>query len=77
MIRMNCLRLVLTFASLLCLIPAQAQPADTPFEWATKYNVGDTFPGFTLNDQNGDAQTAESLSGDKGFLISFNRSVVW
>ena len=79
---MKSLRLVLTLASMLWLTPAlaeptEAEPGETPFEWATEYSVGETFPAFALNDQNGEQQTSQSLSGEKGYLILFNRSVVW
>ena len=69
--------LVIAIVSLLWLMPAQAEPDANSFEWAPEFNVGDTFPDFSLRDQNGEAQNAASLSGDKGYLISFNRSVVW
>tara|TARA_R110002072_G_scaffold7773_7_gene41626 strand:+ start:38658 stop:38897 length:240 start_codon:yes stop_codon:yes gene_type:complete len=47
------------------------------FDWAPSINPGDTFPAFSLGDQDGLEQTNASISGENGYLIQFNRSVVW
>lgn len=47
------------------------------FVWAPGFNPGDDFPTFALSDQDGITHSSDSLSGDNGYLIQFNRSVVW
>lgn len=72
--------LLLIGLSLGWLSPLQAEPAvqeEVQFEWAPEFNVGDAFPEFALRDQNGESQSSKTLQGDNGYLIQFNRSVVW
>ncbi len=38
---------------------------------------GSTAPAFTLKDQNGKAQTLQSLTGPHGLLVLFSRSADW
>ncbi|MFN7935660.1 MAG: hypothetical protein U0R19_20180 [Bryobacteraceae bacterium] len=38
---------------------------------------GEEFPAFSLPDQNGKAQTLESLRGPKGLMVVFHRSADW
>ena len=47
------------------------------FVWAPGFNPGDDFPTFSLSDQDGATHSSDSLGGDNGYLIQFNRSVVW
>lgn len=47
------------------------------FSWAPEFNVGDTFPTFSMVDQDSNVQTHDLVTGDNGYLIVFNRSVVW
>lgn len=39
--------------------------------------LGQTLPPFTLTDQNGKAQTLQSLAGEKGLMLVFYRSADW
>ncbi len=47
------------------------------FNWAPDYPVGSTIPVLEAPDQNGETQTLETLTGDKGLLLVFNRSFDW
>lgn len=47
------------------------------FVWAPDINPGDVFPTFSLSDQDGVKHSNGSLGGENGYLIQFNRSVVW
>ena len=47
------------------------------FEWATDINPGDKFPAFELSAQDGEPLSLASLGAENGYLIQFNRSVVW
>ena len=47
------------------------------FDWAPDFPVGATIPVLEAPDQNGDVQTLDSLTGDKGILLVFNRSFDW
>jgi peroxiredoxin len=38
---------------------------------------GAKFPAFSLQDQNGKAQTLASLRGPKGLMLVFHRSADW
>lgn len=61
----------------LMLLQAAIVNAETNFVFAPEFNVGDAFPDQTLKDQDGNAVTISTSSGSKGYLIAFNRSVVW
>ncbi len=39
--------------------------------------VGTKFPEFSLQDQNGKAQTLQSVLGPKGAVVVFHRSADW
>jgi len=39
--------------------------------------VGDKAPALSLNNQNGEAMTLETLSGKKGLVVAFVRSLDW
>ena len=47
------------------------------FNWAPFHRVGDSFPDATLLDQDGQPVVISESSGNKGYLVLFNRSVVW
>jgi hypothetical protein len=47
------------------------------FDWAPEFNVGDAFPSFSMVDQDSNVQTNDRITGDSGYLVQFNRSVVW
>lgn len=47
------------------------------FTWAADFEVGDQFPNATLLDHNNRQVSLEGFGGEKGYLIAFNRSVVW
>ena len=47
------------------------------FDWAPEFNVGDTFPTFSMADQDNNVQTNDRIAGENGYLVQFNRSVVW
>jgi hypothetical protein len=47
------------------------------FSWAPEFNVGDSFPEFSRVDQDDNDQTNALVTGENGYLIQFNRSVVW
>ncbi len=53
---------------------AQADP-DYVANWGP--SVGSQAPLLAANDQNGEPQTLESLTGEKGLVVVFNRSVDW
>ena len=44
---------------------------------STGIAVGQKIPAFSLPDQNGRAQTFDSIKGPNGAVIYFNRSVDW
>lgn len=73
--------LVIICLSLAWLAPAYAEsqkdPQEMTFEWAPEFEVGHTFPDFTMLDQDGNTYTSSDVSGANGYLIQFNRSVVW
>ena len=46
-------------------------------EWAAEIVKGKPFPQISASDQAGKAWTTETLSGKNGFLLLFNRTVVW
>jgi len=47
------------------------------FAWAPEYQPGDVFPTFSMVDQDNNVQTNDIVAGKNGYLIQFNRSVVW
>lgn len=47
------------------------------FNWAPDFPVGSTIPLLEAPDQNGVVQTLDSMSGEKGLVIVFNRSFDW
>jgi len=59
----------------LCLTFSSVSAQD--FDWAPDYPVGATIPILEAPDQNGDIQTLETLSGENGILLMFNRSFDW
>lgn len=63
--------LILIAFSLLMAVPAYAQDSQQALA------QGDQIPAFSLQDQNGDTQSASDLYGDKGAVIVFYRSADW
>ena len=55
-----------------CLAAAAQTPASP-----TGPNVGQKIPAFEARDQNGRAQTFETLKGRKGLVLLFVRSADW
>lgn len=47
------------------------------FDWALDFPVGSTIPLLEAPDQNGVDQTLDSLAGEKGIVLVFNRSFDW
>ena len=47
------------------------------FDWAPDYPVGATIPLLDAPDQDGQRQTLQTLSGENGILLMFNRSFDW
>ena len=47
------------------------------FVWAPGFPVGSSIPAIEAPDQNGKVQTFDSLKGDKGLVLVFNRSFDW
>ena len=47
------------------------------FDWAPDFPVGSSITVLDAPDQNGENQTFESLKGEKGLLLMFNRSFDW
>ena len=72
------LGLALTAALLLGPAAAFAQGTPAPDEMTGTVGVGDTFPSFTLKDQNGEERTLESLLEGEGLTaLVFYRSANW
>ena len=46
-------------------------------DWAQSLRTGSLFPSIEALDQSGQAWNNQGLSGAKGFLFMFSRSVVW
>ena len=61
----------LLFASMFAVLPLTARAADTGLQ------PGTSIPAFTLKDQDGKAQTLQSLAGPNGLLLLFSRSADW
>lgn len=66
-------RLLCTLALLSSIQLSYAQQ----FVWAPDFPVGSTIPVLEAPDQNGEAQTLDTLKGEKGILLVFNRSFDW
>ncbi len=56
---------------------AQLAFADQDYAEAWGPAVGSAAPLLAANDQGGNPQTVETLTGPNGLLVVFNRSVVW
>jgi cytochrome oxidase Cu insertion factor (SCO1/SenC/PrrC family) len=67
----------LLLVSLLPLGALAQSTSQTDFAWAPHFNTGDRFPAANLTDHTGQAVNLADLSGERGYLIAFNRSVVW
>ena len=46
-------------------------------DWAPEIAIGQPLPEISAMDQNGKHWDNQSLSGKKGYLLLFNRSIVW
>ncbi|MBL8174625.1 MAG: hypothetical protein JNK48_08145 [Bryobacterales bacterium] len=66
------MRLLLPAAALLAIVCNGQAPAFDPGP-----KPGTKFPAFSLQDQNGKAQSMESLRGPKGLMLLFHRSADW
>jgi len=64
-----------TLAPLALVGCGQGPEADYVASWGP--NIGTKAPLLAANDQDGDAQTLETLAGPSGVLLVFNRSVDW
>ncbi len=65
-------------ATLLFSVPVMSQSSRAPIDVnALGPQVGESVPDFSLRDQNGEAQTLESIMGPRGALILFHRSADW
>jgi hypothetical protein len=51
--------------------------ADAEYAAAWGPSVGSTAPLLSANDQDGKLQTLATLTGSRGLLVVFNRSVDW
>ena len=47
------------------------------FNWASDYPVGTRIPALEAPDQHGSLQTLDTLTGEAGLLLVFNRSFDW
>ncbi len=56
---------------------AQLAFAESDYASAWGPSIGSTAPLLAAADQDGTQQTLQSLTGPKGLLIVFNRSVDW
>ncbi len=56
---------------------AQLAFADDEYAAAWGPSVGSAVPLLAANDQDGQPQTLETLTGSNGLLVVFNRSVDW
>jgi len=54
-------------------LTAQAQA----FDWAADFPLGSHIPVLEAPDQNGQLQTLDTLAGEKGLVLVFNRSFDW
>ncbi|MBV1877353.1 MAG: hypothetical protein KUG79_06900 [Pseudomonadales bacterium] len=51
--------------------------AEADLSWAANFPVGSTFPQINATDQSGKLRHNNNITGVNGFLVLFNRSVVW
>jgi len=65
------------FIKLICILPLLFGLNIEAEEWAKGIVKGTSFPHISASDQTGKVWTTESLTGKNGFLLLFNRSVVW
>ena len=70
---MTKIKFIFSLPALLLCFSVQA----SEFEWATGFAVGDTFPDSQLIAIDGKKTLISSVAGDNGYLVVFNRSVVW
>jgi len=63
--------------NLICILPLIFSLQVGADEWAAEIVKGMPFPQISASDQTGKAWTSETLSGKNGYLLLFNRSVVW
>ena len=47
------------------------------FDWAPDFPEGSSIPVLAAPDQNGNIQTLETLTGEKGIILLFSRSFDW
>ena len=66
-----------TLVALLLLSCFSLQTSAQEFNWAPDFPVGSTIPVLEAPDQNGNVQTLDSLTGEKGIVLVFNRSFDW
>lgn len=59
--------------------PAHAQASEAAAEAAAPFGpqVGETAPGFSLIDSQGETRTLADLTGENGLVVYFNRSLDW
>jgi hypothetical protein len=71
MIKLNNYKILLPLIALLLTTNVIAD------DWAPEIAIGQTVPEINAMDQNGKHWNNQSLSGKKGYLLLFNRSIVW
>jgi len=59
------------------LLSANASANDEVFNWAPDIISGKALPSIDAKDQESKQWTNKTMSGKNGFLLLFNRSVVW
>ena len=73
----------ITLAGLICLLPASLNAAEeaqirAPVDITSLGpQVGELVPDFSLQDQNGQVQTLDSVLGPNGAILLFHRSADW
>lgn len=70
-------RLPLSLPVLLLALGFSLNSAAQAFDWAPDFPVGASIPLLEAPDQNGRIQTLDTLAGDKGLVLFFNRSFDW
>ena len=73
---MNCRLLrvgAIVFAAFVLSSAASAQE----WEWAAKFQVGDSLPPIQSQDQYGEVRQLQDLAGDKGLILVLSRSFDW
>ena len=75
----RCIRFwpIQSLLAMLFLAGAVSAVADSTYAEKWGPAVGTVAPLLAANDQEGKRQTLESLTGTKGLLVVFNRSVDW